>query len=331
MVKLDSIKFAVPFDAFKDIELSYRGMTESKKFQDNKEVEHSYTWSAIDHGFNSFHINNLKNEVVFSTSAKILKENYYDGISLNTIEQFHHNIEKSGLCKIHVCDLLEHGKVLTVDNTTNIELDSLRKSVDAVVRHGSINGSYEIDHYRETNGYVARRKVKSYKERQIGYCKIADFNKADSKAFNLDHPQAIRRFTKNTLRVESNCTSFKRIRDTYNILDTRLGTVLNSTENVNLKLFQKIISKGKQLDIFGDYFDGMSLPEIAKEIGYKGILARFENDLISAKLWIRTTYTKGKHYYYYRLLDDAYTRLNAPEIELTNKHIERIEELLKVS
>ncbi|GAH07195.1 unnamed protein product, partial [marine sediment metagenome] len=191
------------------------------------------------------------------------------------------------------------------------------------------NSRYHVDHYTgHSRGYVATRKVQSYKERQIGYSKHDELGTKGLQEFVKDHPRAAASFSRNALRIESNYTSHKRTRDAFRIATNNIGSIINSVANPNYHVFEKIVKKGQQLDLFSDLYDGMSLPEIRNHIGYKGIFQRFDNDLSLVEQWIKNTFDRGKHYHYYKIVRQAYSDLNRAELQETHKYIDEI--LLKL-
>ena len=276
-------------------------------------------------------IDNLQNEIIIEGSAKILKSNYYDGISLNTFDQLHYELTRHKLIDISQDNLMK-AQMFTLDCTVNLELKDIKQSVRATVEHGSINSNYTLKNFSKGGnfGFVATRDVKSYKERMTGYSKLMEVSNTDSK-FAKDCPEAIKRFNLNTLRLESNFASFKNVRDHFKVTSNTFGSILNSQENVNLKMFDRLIHSGKQLELFNDAYDNLGLPELLKEIGYKTFFAQFDNDLKAARQFIKIRYDRSRHSYYYKMITEKYAEITKDQRHFNNQFISEITEKLKTA
>lgn len=336
MISLDSIKFSIPLS---QVELNSDNQFKSEKHGIEVVNEHGevYTkkeltkYGKIEHGLNSITIDKLQDEVIFECSAKILKENYYDGFTLNTIEQLHHEITKHGIANFTLDDLLQ-ATPYTLDNTTNIILQDINKSVQATVLHGKMNDKYAIQTFnRKGNyGFVATRDVKTYKERSTGYSKLIEIKNKNDK-FAKDYPDAIKRFTPETLRFETNFANFDHVRKMFRVSTMNIGSILNSNENVNLKMFERIIETSKQLSLFNDEYDNLSFPELIKQVGYKEFFRQLNNDLTEAKKFIKVKYERYQHSYYYRLLKEQYAKMTKDQRDIQNKWIDDITNKLKTA
>ena len=334
MIKLDSFKIKLPIEQINCIDLSNhkaKHLPISETFAGKEKIiQDKIVVSNLDHGFNRVTIDNLQNEIIIEGSAKILKSNYYDGICLDTFEQLHHELTRHKLIDISQDNLLK-AQMFTLDCTVNLELKDIKQSVRATVEHGSISSNYKIDTFLSHGnyGFVATRKVK-YKERMTGYSKLMEVSNTDSK-FAKDCPEAIKRFNLNTLRLESNFASFKHVREHFKVTSNNLGSILNSQENVNLKMYDRVIKAGKQLELFNDAYYGLGLPELLKEMGIKTFFAQFNNDLKAAKEFVKVRFNRNTHYYYYKMLNEMYAKLTIDQRHFNNQFIQEITEKLKTA
>lgn len=335
MIRLDSFKIKLPIEQINSIDLSNhkaKHLPISETFGGKEKIiQDKIIVSNLDHGFNRVTIDNLQNEIIIEGSAKILKSNYYDGISLNTFEQLHHELTRHKLIDVSQDNLLK-SQMFTLDCTVNLELKDIKQSVRATVEHGSINSNYTLKNFSKSGhfGFVATRDVKTYKERMTGYSKLMEVSNTDSK-FAKECPEAIKRFNLNTLRLESNFASFKNVRDHFKVTSNNLGSILNSHENVNLKMYDRLIHAGKQLELFADNYDNLSLPEILKEIGIKTFFAQFNNDLKAAKQFVKIRFNRNIHSYYYKMLNEMYAKLSKDQREYNNRFIQEITDKLKTA
>lgn len=338
MIRLDSFKIKLPIEQIDNIDLSNhkaKHLPISETFEGKEKIiQDKIIVANLDHGFNRVTIDNLQNEIIIEGSAKILKSNYYDGISLNTFDQLHYELTRHKLIDISQDNLMK-AQMFTLDCTVNLELKDIKQSVRATVEHGSINSNYTLKNFSKGGnfGFVATRDVKSYKERMTGYSKLMEVSNTDSK-FAKDCPEAIKRFNLNTLRLESNFASFKNVRDHFKVTSNNLGSILNSQENVNFKMYDRLIHTGKQLELFSDAYENISFPNLIKEIGFKSFFAQFNYDLKAAKQFVRIKYDRKKHTnhnYYYTMLDKKYAELTKDQRNFNNQFISEITEKLKTA
>lgn len=339
MIKLDSFKIKLPIEQINSIDFSNhksKRLPISETFEGKEKIiQDKIIVSNLDHGFNRVTIDNLQNEIIIEGSAKVLKSNYYDGISLNTFEQLHYELTRHKLIDISQDNLLK-AQMFTLDCTVNLELNDIRQSVRATVEHGSMSSNYIVKNFTKGSnfGFTAIRDVKSYKERSTGYNKLMEVINTNSK-FAKDYPEAIKRFNPNTLRFESNFANFQHVRDHFKVTSNTLGAILNSQENVNLKMFERIIHGGKQLELFSDAYENLKFHDIIKEIGYKGFLEKFNYNLNAAKTFISVKYPRRKSSdpgaRYKKIIEQKYAELTKDQRHFNNQFISEITEKLKTA
>jgi len=176
---------------------------------------------------------------------------------------------------------IEESRVLSMDCTNNLKVSRDPINYISALNQIRINNKYNVTDYREpgNKGIVIAGKQKTFKERMIFYDKILEINrdkalKKESYFINLQGQHT------NVLRIESNFTSFAKIQE-YTETSTLLKDILNSNENPNLKLFDKITkpNKGIQLYLELGKFAGMTLHEIEKRIGMEGIIKLCNYDI----------------------------------------------------
>lgn len=331
MVKLDSFKMGIPVDAFEWIDLE--GQTqETKSLQKNgRLVSEQIQVKNLGHGFNLLSLDTLSNKVTLSGSAKILGNDYRQGISINTIDQVAEKLNEPKAFKIDPDKLLEYAEMYTIDPCMTIDVSNLPECTKAVLTYCSANSMYEVSDYYPS-GYVAKRKVSGYKERQIGYAKLPEMT-GKKNTFIKDYPKAVKTFNKDSLRIENNITSFAQIRKRLGIESNALVHVLNSQYNPVYDSFQRIIKTGKQIPLFHDQFKDMSLPKIRNQYGWDAIFREFGYDLEKVLTWIRYNWAhkSGKRTYYYKLAKREYGKRRTKDIKSINSYIEEISELLKAS
>ena len=148
-----------------------------------------------------------------------------------------------------------------------------------------INQKYNVTDYRKpgNKGIVIQGKQKTIKERQIFYDKILDLNR-DKELKKEPYFIALQGSHSGVLRVESNIVSFAKIKEYTGCSSTLLKEILNSKENPNLKLFEKITKPNKSIQLYLSLgkFAGMTLYQVEKRIGMEGIikLCNFDVNLV---------------------------------------------------
>ena len=336
MIRLDSNKIKVPLEAFNHIDFSKaeQPVQTVLKHQDNNLITDKTIITNIDNGYNYFEVNNIKNEVIIGTSAKLLKDGYSKGISINTFERFVDEIN-TPFMSIEPDVLLDNAEFLSIDVTDNLELSNYNKAVSSVIQIGNMNASYTIKPYNNNSkiGYQAKRNVKSYKERQIGYNKLKELDQHKNRSFNHAY-QIHKQFTPNTLRVETNLTSLKRIRNTLKVINTKMSSVLNSTATVNYSIFERIMKSGRQMDLFNSYYDQMSWKKIVEDKGYQGILHSANGSPAMVEKFIKLKHPRSKGtgaYYQIKKFKRWYANYIKHDVKEVNKYVNEIYQLLKAS
>ena len=141
MNSFDSIKMKIPGNKFDFINLENQKLHTKIENIDERQITERHEIRSIDYGFNLFSLDKLRDEATILISAKILKDNYFNGINLNTFEQLHYELTKHKIFSISKDELIK-ANVLTIDCTQNIHLEDLKKCVSSVIQHSSITVSY---------------------------------------------------------------------------------------------------------------------------------------------------------------------------------------------
>lgn len=335
MVGIDTIKILLPITTLKGVDF---GAFDEEIVRSHKGVEvQNKSYSAkLDYGLNRIEVDNLNCNVVIDASAKILKDNYKHSISLNTLTQFTSEINKHNLIEVDE-DALLASTVLKCDPVDTVEVSDIENTVASVVQYANMNRSYDVGYYRVKGslGYSVKRKVKSYKERQIGYSKLHDLMKDKyNRDFCKEYPNMVRTFARNDLRVECNIVAAKQMRKHFSVTNNTLGAILNSTQKVNHSIFNRVIDTGVQMDLFSDTFSKMDLPNLVRYFGYNEIFKMFDWDWKAIESWIKMKYprtkTRNSAYYQIKQFKKAYSRL-AEQDTSTNSAVNQLVELLKAA
>lgn len=283
MIKLDSITTETSLDclvnhndSFVNSQQSERGVLTSDKM----------LWKKPLFGVKTIAIDSLNNTLVIDASAKVLKDQYYDMINLNTIDRFVDEINKSGVVQIDKDKFINQSIVRKVDTTINTHPHKSLETYFSSLSYLPITDKYNVGRYKGVGnrGVVFAGTQKTFKERQIFYDKLKDIFRDKELRKVVPGATLEKQFT-NVLRVETNFTDFKHIRKYFNC-DNKLIQMLQSTSTPNLSVFDKITTKVPiDLRLFKEW-EGMKFYEIEKLEGMKHIIQLFNYDIGTIKTFI---------------------------------------------
>ena len=191
-------------------------------------------------GLNNVGIINDKIELKFS--GKILGDDYFEGITLDTIPIVVKEINKVTGMNISVNGILTESTMRTFDNTFNLPLDETDKISEYVksLNFGSV-GTPKLG----VTGYgdesiVFKLDTTSTKNRIIFYNKLVEIQSKDKDFYRIYNTD---RFI-DTLRCEMNVVGLEKMRSFYDIPTYKkpsLGDILTSKNNSILKQFTRFV------------------------------------------------------------------------------------------
>ena len=307
MLSIDSNKILIPFDcldafnsdAFFNKPIIKAGQTLHSKYTINNPIP----------GLKSIEVNPGANKVIIETSAKILSDNYLQGINLNTLSQYFDTINSTDLIHIKGANI-NQAQLLLADTTQNIAWNEKTSFSDLIhsIQLCSVNPKYSNNLFNERNnkGLVFTGSQKTIKCRMIIYDKYTELTaKKDNKAFlqQCNNPNKLLNQAKGIIRVEQNNTSFRAIRTRLKVSDNNILSVLNSKENPNYKLLDSITSLHslEQLELFERYRNmDMTIGEIVRMEGMRNIIEKCNYDKILVKEFLKSLSDKWDAWYYDR-------------------------------
>jgi len=274
MLRLDSIKILAPFTSVKDY--NYDSFNHSEKSTKGIKTSDLLSVDNLDFGINRIAIDNKANNITLEVSAKALKNDYAEGINLNTYEQLISNINKhSNIIQLDAGVIYNEGQLLKADVTDNVKIDYNGPNFYVDIAAIPLPNKYEITQYnRKSNiGVVFSGKQKSFKERLIVYDKLIELysNRKGKDFLNSINNQKVFKDFHGTIRTEANFTQLRKIRE-Y-IGSNQLSDVLSSDAKVNYNVFKKITKQANTevLYLF-DRYEGMRLKDIIYKVGVEGII-----------------------------------------------------------
>ena len=307
MISIDSNKILLPFDCLDAFESDM--FFNKPIYKGGLLLQDKYTINNCLPGLKSIEVNQAANKVIIETSAKILKDNYLQGININTLEQYTDTINSTGLIHIKKANI-DQAQILLADTTQNIAWNERTSFSDLIhsIQLSSVNPKYSNDLFNEkTNkGLVFTGNQKTIKCRMIIYDKYTELiAKKENKTFleSCAKPNKILAAAKGIIRVEQNNTSFASLRTRLKISNNGIMSVLNSNENPNYKLLDAITSLHslEQLELFEKYRNKeMSIGEIVRMEGMRNIVIQCNYDRILIQEFLKSLSDKWDAWYYDR-------------------------------
>ena len=185
----------------------------------------------------------VKQTLTLEFSSKILKENYPDLISRDTIKKCLTNINQLNICNIDVDSILSNGVVTSVDITYDADLILNDNLLDALNSQVNNYRRFKWTHYNN-EGITFTKDVKSKDctETITLYNKEKEICTSHNKNFlnSLSQPQQIMDYFKGKTRFEITLDTPKKIMNYLNLTDIKIFSVLNSdTNNGDLKRLEQ--------------------------------------------------------------------------------------------
>jgi len=267
------------------------------------------------------------NEIVkIELSAKILHENYFKLISIDTIEEVFERLNDYGILEFNINEAIENAKILKCDFTKNVKVkEPVRRYIRdlGVVTERISKKKWNIEEHKNYESIVFTEKKKRNRIRAIFYDKQAEMLK-DRNAKEL----RIGNF-KNVLRFEINAKTFENIRELAQVDEEKskmiaLLSVLNSQARPHLMVFEKLINGQVYMfyDVYkvGNWKDETRICEIKGAIERHGSLDKYRDDLIELGASKATAYRRIKML---KKMVEFDTK--------TNDRIRELNELLKIA
>jgi hypothetical protein len=272
MQRCDTISFDIPTS-----EILYREDNFQQLNLRNGEIMASHYSKKLYPGINGIVIGHGGNTNI-KVSAKILGNDYVEGITKNNIEHVFDVIRKQ--CGVSFnTDTALQSKVRRVDINKNVRVDGVVKDYLEAYNLLTPNPTKIRKDTYKRSGFVWDRKTKTYSERFIMYDKQRDLMRSTNQEFmGLHDGNIIMKSFENVLRVEQNNQkggALRTIRNRFAVDDSRLDLVLESPVNVVWKVYERMMDNSNRLqyDIFiEDYLERFDTwRECRDYIGYKGV------------------------------------------------------------
>lgn len=251
MIKCDTLKISLPIEI---AWINKRNMIETvTKSSDNKKSKKHF----VNNKYLPFGINTITQDeknCVIELSAKILKEDYLKGLSIDTIEEVYETLCPAFISVSDIDDFLEYASVYRVHVNDNLKMEyPIDYYIQSLGNYPNINSKYKRMNIENESLYFMSKNVdKRYKNDLGFYDKLSSMHNnevdrrflGDLKKKNGDR---MLKECKNVLRVEKKMDSFEKIRDSFNLKECKnkkisLLSILDSKENPILKHILEILN-----------------------------------------------------------------------------------------
>jgi len=192
----------------------------------------NYTLNERTPGVNKLIINETFDTVKINVSSKILKDNYVNGICLNTLDQLLYEINHTGI-ELHN-DFIHYSQVNKTDVKNDLKLindaDEYLNTLNQLIAPKFTKTKYDT-------GIVFKEKIKTQPIRLTGYSK--EYELKQNRAFYRELPHLINAFD-NVLRIESRLSNPATVNKYFK--SNNLIEILN-TSSINHQILDKIINQ----------------------------------------------------------------------------------------
>lgn len=240
-------------------------------------------------------------------SAKTLKDEYLESINLNNWDKAIAGLDP--VMEIDANSLWDANPlVYRCDTTDNVPLSYLhtnQKGVCKALLAGKFNERFV------SKWYESKRKLgvefagtQQEKNRLIAYSKDLDLQKRENKSFlkSLSNPYDVIEAAQHIIRIETNHTAFRSIRERFGIRENRLQQVLNAPNPVNHNFLKKVLNaRSGQMSLFEEFLsmniDPMQFIYIK---GIEQIVSSFNCDELAIRQFFKDLLGERYKYFFYK-------------------------------
>lgn len=264
--QFDTIRLHIPEEAISNVDLelfsiptSYNAFTQKEIWKGEKQLHLINTGKGINY---VKHVPKFKLYDI-QISAKILREDYYKGIEMNTIENAIFALENRMNCEIDHQQFIEQGKILKCDNTFNLKVEGPLEDYLEALDFLAVQGKRtKIESYTDAGNPLKINSVVIGKETKFQQ-KITFYNKREEAHSicdkmrggyieNIEPEYGMKvadfdNYFMNRIRCELKVSKFAQLRKFYTNKskgDVYLQEILKSKNNAIYSQWENFISKG---------------------------------------------------------------------------------------
>ena len=189
-------------------------------------------------------VNHQMNQLEIEFTAKILFDYYKDLINKNNIHKCLQNINRMGICKLNVEQILRDAIVTKCDITQDVEYEDINAIITYIRQNISNYKKWVTKEYKSGIQIENIATTPKHKKRLIIYGKEKELLKAENKSFLdlLNDKEALLAYFHNKVRFELNIKTRKQIRDLLQISDNNIYSVLNAECNPIVTVLKEVVN-----------------------------------------------------------------------------------------
>jgi len=229
---IDTLKFSLPNEVARPIHSAFGTQVLNTKTG-------VITYGDKPGAFGISHLKSNGDKTTFEISAKVLGEQYPQGINPNTFDRVVDGLNATGLVAIDGANILEHSQVHIVHPSKTVELSHTPKEAIKAIGILNTQKGYRFNSY-PNGGVDISRKAKTRNDRFIAYGKLKEISNANNYSFVAQYPELIHAFNPNHLRFEGHLRKAKDIRKHYGIFELNIGNVMSSKETPVVAMWNEI-------------------------------------------------------------------------------------------
>ena len=188
----------------------------------------------------SYHL--IDNKCIIEVSAKVLGDRYPELINMNNIRYCFDQINALGVCKLNIDGVLNDCQLISCDVTKDISDINMPEKLALKSCLKNFN-KFQVQKYTNSGFAVTNMvKTKNRKIRLIFYDKHKELLKAANTDFlnMVDDKNELLDYFDTRFRIEANIKTVSQIKSLFHTVDNRLISVLNSSANPLLSLFDTV-------------------------------------------------------------------------------------------
>ena len=264
MIRLDSCHIEVKTDAVKYWDNA--AFTYKPQYKNDNIISDIYELTNPMPGIKSIKYDCMNELLKLQLSAKVLNDKYFEGINKNTIHNAIANVNQLGIIDVDANKLIDNGIFHTIDNTNNLDMgwfdmQSRWKEFFEGMTMAKNNSTFGYKVFDKSNnkGITFKGDTTSVNNRLIMYGKFIELTQPKNKHFlaACSNPLALLNSSKNIVRVESNITSHKSIKQRCQTKTTNVNEVLSSIAMPNIYMLDKITQPNQtnQMQLIFDMYE----------------------------------------------------------------------------
>lgn len=251
-----------------------------------------------------------KNSTIVEFNGKSLMDDYPSLINHTTISKCLENINNQGVCVIVTEQAIQTAYVLQCDVTSDIPCNHTIQELYVKINLSSSKKWCIRDVTSNRFTIESTNTTKRLKSRMVMYDKEEEMNRKTNQEFlhSVSNPELQLNYFKGKLRFELNLNSIDRIRQFFNLQETKLTNLLYSTADPIAQFLKKAISDNTPVDKAVERTGNL------RELEHLLFLAVCGFDLNKVELVIRDIYGSSR----------SIKRVKEPYVNLMNKLKENI-------